>query len=395
VPPPTRSAALRSVEPDGRRPIDDDAPTAEVSVSERLDRAREVLADQGAGALLVGPGADLSYLTGHHAPPLERLTLLVVTPDEAPVLVLPELEAPLAAGAGVDEHVRLVPWGETTDPVALVTDHLRSAGAAASTLAVQDRLWSVFTLALQDALPEARWRPGSTVMRELRLRKEPAEIAALHAVGAAIDRVHGAVPDLLRAGRTEAEVARDLDALIREEHDEVNFIIVGSGPNGASPHHDVGDRRLEPGDAVVVDIGGTRAGYCSDMTRDYAVEHLPDGYAELHEVLERAQQAAVEAVAPGVSAESVDRAARRVITDAGYGERFIHRTGHGIGIEEHEEPWIVEGNTQVLEEGMAFSVEPGIYVPGTYGARIEDIVVVTDEGADRCNHRPREVVVCG
>jgi Xaa-Pro aminopeptidase len=364
-------------------------------VSERLDRAREVLADQGVGALLVGPGADLAYLVGHHAPPLERLTLLVVTPDEAPVLVLPELEAPLAAGAGVDEHARLVPWGETADPVALVAEHLRRTGAAASTLAVQDRLWSMFTLALQEALPEAGWRPGSTVLGELRLRKEPEELAALHAAGAAIDRVHAAVPELLRAGRTEAEVARDLDALIREDHDEVNFIIVGSGPNGASPHHEVGERRLEPGDAVVVDIGGTREGYCSDMTRNYAIEHVPEGYAQLHGVLERAQQAAVEAVAVGVSAQEIDRAARGVIAEAGYGEYFIHRTGHGIGIEEHEEPWIVEGNRQVLEAGMAFSVEPGIYVPGRYGARIEDIVVVTDDGADRCNHRPREVVVCG
>jgi Xaa-Pro aminopeptidase len=364
-------------------------------VTDRLDRARKVLAEQGVGALLVGPGADLGYLAGHHAPPLERLTLLVVTPDADPVLVLPELEAPLAAGAGVDQVARLLPWGETADPVALVVDHLHRAGAATSALAVQDRLWSVFTLALQEALPEARWLPGSRVMRELRLRKEPGEIAALHEVGAAIDRVHAAVPDLLRAGRTEAEVARDLDALIREEHDEVNFIIVGSGPNGASPHHDVGDRRLEPGDAVVIDIGGTRNGYCSDMTRNYVIERLPDGYGQLHEVLERAQQAAVDAVAPGATAEAIDRAARKVIEDAGYGEHFIHRTGHGIGIEEHEEPWIVEGNDQVLEPGMAFSVEPGIYVPGRYGARIEDIVVVTEDGVDRCNHRPRQVVVCG
>jgi Xaa-Pro aminopeptidase len=364
-------------------------------VTDRLDRARAVLADQGIGALLVGPGADLAYLVGHHAPPLERLTLLVVTPDEPPVLVLPALEAPLAASAGVDAHARLVPWEETQDPVGLVVDHLAAAGVDAGTLAVADRLWSVFTLTLQDALPGARWRPGSTVLRELRLRKEPEEIAALHAVGASIDRVHAAVPDLLAPGRTEAEVARDIDALIRREHDEVNFIIVGSGPNGASPHHEVGDRVLQPGDAVVIDIGGTRDGYCSDMTRNYAVERLPEGYGELHAVLERAQEAAVAAVAPGVPAQEIDRVARSIITEAGYGEYFIHRTGHGIGIEEHEEPWIVEGNQLELQPGMAFSVEPGIYVPDRYGARIEDIVVVTEDGVDRCNHRPLEVVVCG
>jgi Xaa-Pro aminopeptidase len=175
----------------------------------------------------------------------------------------------------------------------------------------------------------------------------------------------------------------------------VNFVIVGSGPNGASPHHEAGDRRLEDGDAVVVDIGGTRAGYCSDMTRDYAVGRLPEGYERLHAVLEQAQQAAVEAVAPGVAAEEIDATARGIIEEAGYGEQFIHRTGHGIGIEEHEEPWIVAGNRRPLEPGMAFSVEPGIYVPGRYGSRIEDIVVVTDDGVERCNHRPREVVVCG
>ncbi len=361
--------------------------------SPRLERARAIMAEAGVHALLVGPGADLRYLVGHEAPPLERLTLLVLPTQGRPSLVLPRLEAPMAEHAAA--HVDLLAWDETDDPVALVVDRLRAAGATAGTLAVQDRLWTMFTLALQSALPDARWVPGSTVLGELRLRKEPDEIAALHAAGAAIDRVHAQVPDLLRPGRTEREVATELDRLIREEHDVTNFVIVGSGPNGASPHHEAGDRRLEPGDAVVIDIGGTREGYCSDMTRDYVVGHVPEGYAQLHAVLEEAQQAAVDAVAPGVPAEAIDAAARDVIEQAGYGERFIHRTGHGIGIEEHEEPWIVAGNTRPLEPGMAFSVEPGIYVPGRYGSRIEDIVVVTDSGVERCNHRPREVVVCG
>jgi Xaa-Pro aminopeptidase len=350
------------------------------------------MAEAGIDALLVGPGADLRYLVDHEAPPLERLTLLILPADGPGTLVLPQLEAPLAEHAA--EHVELLPWGEVEDPVALVVDRLAAAGADRGSLAVQDRLWTMFTLSLQAALPSAGWVPGSRVLGELRLRKGPDEIAALHAAGAAIDRVHARVPELLRPGRTEREVAADLDALIREEHDVTNFVIVGSGPNGASPHHEAGDRRLEAGDAVVVDIGGTLAGYCSDMTRDYAVIHMPEGYERLHAVLEHAQQAAVEAVAPGVPAEQIDAVARRIIEDAGYGEQFIHRTGHGIGIEEHEEPWIVAGNRRPLEPGMAFSVEPGIYVPGRYGSRIEDIVVVTDDGVQRCNHRPREVVVC-
>ena len=361
----------------------------------RLDSARRAMRDADIGALLVGPSADLRYLVGYHALPLERLTLLVVPADGEPLLVVPELEAPRAVDSGAAELAPLAPWAETDDPIALVAGHLTATGATDGRLAVQDRLWSSFTLRLQAALPDASWVPGSTVMRELRMVKSPAEVQALREAGAAIDAVHARVPPLLRSGRTEAEVGRDIAELILEDHDEINFIIVASGPNGASPHHETGDRVLSPGDAVVVDIGGTRAGYCSDMTRDYVIESLPYGYAALHRVLEAAQEAAVRAVRPGVTAASVDAAAREVIAAAGYGERFVHRTGHGIGIEEHEEPWIVAGNHEPLVPGMAFSVEPGIYVPDRYGARIEDIVVVTDDGVEQLNLRPREVVVCG
>jgi Xaa-Pro aminopeptidase len=360
----------------------------------RLERTRRELTAQGVDALLVGPSADLRYLVGYHALPLERLTLLVVPAEGDAVLVVPELEAPRANDSGAGELVEVVPWSETDDPIELVRRWLRDRDRTGR-LALQDRLWTSFTLALQAALPDASWLPGSQVMRALRIIKDDAEVAALRDVGAAIDTVHAAVPELLRPGRTEAEVGRDIGELILEDHDEVNFIIVASGPNGASPHHETGDRVLQVGDAVVVDIGGTRAGYCSDVTRDYVIGEVPDGYGQLHDVLERAQDAAVDAVRPGVSAASVDAAARDLITEAGYGERFIHRTGHGIGVEEHEEPWIVAGNEQPLEPGMAFSVEPGIYVPGRYGARIEDIVVVTDDGVERLNHRPREVLVAG
>jgi len=362
--------------------------------TQRLERARAAMRDAGVDALLIGPSADLRYLVGYHALPLERLTLLVVPAEGDPTLVVPTLEAARAEEDGADRHVALRPWDETDDPVGLVRDLLGDAGADTGRLAVQDRLWSSFTLQLQAALPGADWVAGSRVMRALRLRKSPEEIQALRDVGAAIDAVHAAVPELLRAGRTEVEVGREIAELILEDHDEVNFVIVASGPNGASPHHETGARVLTTGDAVVVDIGGTRDGYCSDMTRDYVIGHAPAGYEELHAVLEQAQEAAVRAVRPGVPAAAIDEAARAVIRDAGYGDRFIHRTGHGIGVEEHEEPWIVGGNDEVVEAGMAFSVEPGIYVPGRYGARIEDIVVVTDDGVERVNHRPREIVVC-
>ncbi len=362
-------------------------------IEERTRRTQQVLREQEVAALLVGPSADLRYLVGYDALPLERLTLLIVPAEGELRLVVPELEAARAEASGATRLAELVPWGETDDPIALVATLLGPAGAGR--LAVQDRLWTSFTLALQGALPDASWRPGSRVMRELRVVKDEEERRLLREVGQAIDRVHAQVPALLRPGRTEREVGRDIAELILEDHDVVNFVIVGSGPNGASPHHETGERVLQPGDAVVVDIGGTRQGYCSDCTRNYLVEHAPAGYEELHRVLEAAQDAAVAAVRPGVPAESIDAAARELIAAAGYGERFVHRTGHGIGVEEHEEPWIVAGNTEPLVAGMAFSVEPGIYVPDRYGARIEDIVLVTDTGVERLNHRPRAALTAG
>lgn len=358
----------------------------------RLARAQQRLRDTDTAALFVGPSADLWWLVGYHALPLERLTLLVVPAEGEPTLVVPELEVPRARDAGAGQLVEIASWGEVQDPFDLVARALAGTDTEGR-MAVQDRLWSTFTLQLQARFPGATWTTSGHVTGHLRLHKTPEEVAALARVGEAIDDVHAQVPDLLAPGRTEAEVGRDIADRIQASHDEVNFVIVGSGPNGASPHHEVGDRVLEHGDAVVVDIGGTLDGYCSDETRSYAVGAPPEGYQDLHDVLQAAQRAAVEAVRPGATAESIDRAARQPITDAGYGDHFIHRTGHGIGVEEHEEPWIVAGNTQVLAPGMAFSVEPGIYLPGRHGARIEDIVVVTDDGVRACNHRPHELLV--
>lgn len=356
----------------------------------RIERARRVLRAQDLDALLVGPSPDLRYLIGYDALPLERLTMLVLPADGPARLVVPELEAARAEASGATTHARLRTFGEVDDPIAVVAELVREASRARR-LAVGDQTWSTFTLALQAALPDAAWTVGSRVTRELRVCKTAEEVAALRDAAAAIDAVHAEVAGLLRVGRTEAEVGRDITELILADHDVVNFVIVGSGPNGASPHHALGQRRLEAGDPVVVDIGGTRNGYCSDETRNYVVGECPEEYARLHAVLEEAQAAGVAAVAPGRTAESVDAAAREVIAAAGFADAFIHRTGHGIGVEEHEEPWIVAGNTEVLRTGMAFSVEPGIYLPGRYGARIEDVVVVTDDGVANLNQRPRGV----
>ncbi|MFN2555930.1 MAG: M24 family metallopeptidase [Nitriliruptorales bacterium] len=358
----------------------------------RLERAQRVLRERDVDALLAGPSADLYWLVGYRAPPLERLTLLVLPANGPAALIVPELEAPRARASGAGELVEILTWQEHEDPIGMVARVLDASDCLPDgRLAVQDRLWSVFLLRLQAVLPGAAWLTGGDISRELRVCKSQDEIEKLRQAAGAIDRVHSHMPSFLRPGRSEVAVSHDIAEAILEEHDEVNFVIVASGPNGASPHHETGDRILEPGDPIVVDIGGTREGYCSDMTRNYVIGNVPDDYRELHEVLEEAQQAGVEAVRPGVSAEEVDACCRGRLAEAGYGEMFIHRTGHGIGVDEHEEPYLVAGNKEPLRPGMAFSVEPGIYVPGRYGARIEDIVVVTADGFERLNHLPRGI----
>jgi Xaa-Pro aminopeptidase len=361
--------------------------------SDRLDRARKAAADAGLDVLLITPGANLRYLTGYDALPLERLTCLVLPVDGDPVLVVPELERPAAVASPAGRlALELVDWPETADPYALVASRLP---ASAQRIGLDDRMWAERVIRFRAALPGVEQALAGPVLRELRMRKSPAEVAALRRAGEAIDRVHARMSEWLRPGRTEREVGRDIaDAILTEGHVRVDFVIVGSGPNGASPHHELSDRVIEAGEPIVVDIGGTTEdGYCSDETRTYALGEPPAEFVRYYEILRAAQEAACAAVRPGVACEHVDGVAREIIGEAGYGEFFVHRTGHGIGLETHEEPYIVSGNTVALEPGMAFSVEPGIYLPGRHGARIEDIVVCTESGGERLNLRPRELAV--
>lgn len=365
----------------------------------RIDRARAAAAAADTDALLISPGSDLRYLLGQAGGSFERLTTLVVPASDAPpALVLPKLEAPGYADVPMDElGVELVTWVDGENPYRLVAD-LAGRGVALRRVAVSDATIALHVLNLRAAMDGAEQVLAGPIVRELRMRKDAAEIDALRTAGQAIDRVHARVPEFLRAGRTEAEVGADIAAAIIEEgHTEAEFIIVGSGPNGASPHHDVSDRVIEPGDVVVVDIGGPiPAGYNSDCTRTYSVgEPSAPDVADTYAVLERAQRAAVDAVRPGATAQDIDRAARDIITEAGFGEQFIHRTGHGIGLDVHEEPYIMAGNDLVLEPGMAFSVEPGIYQDRRWGARIEDIVVVTEGGVEPLNNQPHSLVAVG
>ena len=359
----------------------------------RLDVVAGAVRDAGLSALLLTPGPDLRYVTGYDAKQLERLTCLAIpaSGDGEPFLLVPRLELKAAqASPASGQSIEILTWGETEDPFWMIKKRLGDLASAG----LSDRMWALHVLQFAKTFHHAELRLASTILSPLRIRKTQAEVEALREAGQAIDRVHAKVPGWLRPGLTEREVgAKIAEAILGEGHVQVDFVIVGSGPNAASPHHEVSDRILRNGDVVVVDIGGTMpSGYCSDCTRTYAIGAPPAEFTSYYEVLREAQDAACQAAGPGVTAESVDRAARHIIADAGYGEWFIHRTGHGIGLESHEDPYIVEGNDTELQPGMAFSVEPGIY-PGPHGARIEDIVVCTGDGYERLNNVPRDLVI--
>jgi Xaa-Pro aminopeptidase len=341
------------------------------------------MGEVGVDVLLLSHGADLPWLTGYRAMPLERVTVLVLPLVGDPVLVVPGLEAPRVARA--DRLFTVRPWSDGEDPVAIVASLV---GPTVRRAAVSDRAWASTVLDLQQALGATDWVAASTVTSPVRAVKDPGEVAALRAAGAAADRVAaqlqaGAIP---LVGRSEADVSAEIGRrLLAEGHTAVNFAIVGSGPNGASPHHEPGARVIGAGETVVCDFGGTLSpggdtGYCSDITRTVVTGEPSGEVAECYAVLLEAQQAAVAAAVSGVTAESVDRVARDIITAGGFGDRFVHRTGHGIGIEEHEDPYLVVGNVEPLRPGHAFSVEPGIYLPGRFGMRLEDIVVIGDDG---------------
>lgn len=360
--------------------------------AQRLRAAAAASAEAGLAGLVITPGYDLRYLLGSRAQTFERLTALVLPADGDPTVVVPRLElAALKESAVPELGVAVQDWVDGHDPYAIVAAALGGAPAHA---AVTDSMPALHLLPLAEVLGEVPVL-ATDVLRRLRMIKDTAEIDALRKAGAAIDRVHARVPEFLVPGRTEADVAADIaEAIVAEGHSEVAFIIVGSGPHGADPHHESSDRELRAGDIVVVDIGGPyEPGYNSDSTRTYSIGEPDPEIARQYAVLQRAQQTAVAAVRPGITAAEVDAAARDVLAGDGLADAFVHRTGHGIGLSVHEEPYIVAGNDIPLEEGMAFSVEPGIYFPGSWGARIEDIVIVTADGGVSVNHRPHELVV--
>jgi Xaa-Pro aminopeptidase len=360
--------------------------------ADRLLRATAEAATRSIAALLVTPSADYEYLLGYRPPAMERLTCLILPVEGVPALVVPRLEEPLARGAigALAEGIEIIAWEETEDPFQLVKARLRGA----LRVGLQDQMWSRFVLRLRALLDPAELVDASPAIGAVRRVKQPEEVDRLRAAASAADEAMLAITAERLSGRSEEEVSRRInELLLTSGHDTAEFAIVASGPNSASPHHSPGERIIEAGDAVVLDIGGIRDAYCSDTTRTAFVGEPPADFAAMYEVLRAAQAAACAAVAPGVPARDIDRAARRIIEEAGYGEAFMHRTGHGIGLEVHEEPYIVESNDEPLVAGNAFSIEPGIYIADQWGARIEDIVVCTDAGGQRLNTNSTELIL--
>ena len=355
----------------------------------RAHAAQRSMQEQGIDALLIGPGSNMFYLTGIHAMASERLYMMILPASGTPRIVLPELEK-----LGASEHATyfdLVSWTDAQGYTDVLT---RSLDMAHKKIAVDNYLYSQYLIDAQQVLGNASFVKGSEVMRPLRIHKSDEEIAIMKQAAANADKTLAELKQLQWSGRREADIMVDAQRILTGNGQEkMEFCIVGSGANGAKPHHHTGDKLIEPGDVIVFDFGGPYKGYHSDMTRTLLIEGgSPDPeYFRVHETVNAARQAAHDAVRIGATCESVDAAARKVITDAGYGEYFVHRTGHGIGVDLHEDPYIREGNPELLEEGMAFSIEPGIYLPGRFGCRIEDIAIVTKQGSMNLNQSPHEV----
>lgn len=359
--------------------------------AERLRRVSAALAEADADLLLAGPSSDLYYLTGLAGNPSERLKVLLVSRGGGTAMVLPAFEVALIDHLSV--RPTLYSWEEVQDPLAALQRAVRELGGARR-VAVAPQLWSVFLLRIQRALPDARFVDGGPLISSLRMRKSPAELELMRAAARIADQAYLQLIEQPVGGRTEREVLTAIhDSLRRGGMDRLGGGIVGAGPNGASPHYKTADRTIAQGEAVVIDYGGQHRNYSADITRTPHVGAPGEDFRRVYQVVQDAQQAAFESVHPGVTCEAIDQVARDYITKEGYGKYFIHRVGHGIGLDGHEEPYLVQGNTLPVEEGMTFSIEPGVYLPGRFGVRIEDIVVVTADGADRLNTCTRDLTV--
>ena len=356
----------------------------------RLERARELMIAEELDLLVIGPSADQFYFIGRQMPLTERLSALVIPAAGPPAMIVPKLQVPLAADLPFEAEI--VPWDETENPIAKLAK--RATGTDAQTIAVNDHLWSGFLLRLQSELPGVQYRNGGDVVSRLRRVKDNSEIAGLREANRRFDVLWEEfcqTESLI--GKTEYEIQKRLREMMTEQGmEEIGWCDVGSGPNGASPLHHWSHRVVERGDPIVIDFAASLNGYWADTCRTPVAGDPDPEFIEIYDIDRAAHEAAQAAVRPGVTCQEIDRAARRVIADAGYGEYFVHRVGHGIGIDAHEHPYIVEGNDTPLEPGMTFSNEPGIYIPGRWGVRIENITAVTSEGCEIFSTAPKELI---
>lgn len=360
---------------------------------DRLHRVQQSLREADLDFVFLTISPDLLYLTGYSSFVSERLTLLIIPPEGRSALVCPDFETGMVAHLA--DEVDIIGWAESQNPVALVCETLASLGCPSPRrIAVSDHAWAVFLLRFQAALPHTRFVPASCLLAPMRRVKDQREVQILKK---AQDMAVEGFRQLLQqpfTGRTEKQVAATLRHLFETlGFERVDVILVGSGPNGANPHLAPTDRVIQHGDPVVIDFGAVHNGYYCDCTRTVHVGPPSDEFRKVFETVRRANHAALAAIRPGVSCESIDRAARQVIEEAGYGRFFTHRLGHGIGLEVHEEPYMVEGNSLLLEPGMTFTNEPGIYLPGKFGCRLEDVVMVTESGGAALTDYTHELII--
>lgn len=358
----------------------------------RLDRLRAQMARADVDLVALAPGAHLAWLTGL-SPHADERPLLFCATAQGEGLLMPGLEAD-----SLRQHTDFpfFEWSDAEGP-AQAFDALLDAvgGGDARSIALDECMRADHAALVQDRLPGARRQFSETTVGALRMRKEAGEYATLKRNAQVADRAMQAAWDAMQPGMTETEVAQVARDCFAELGARPLFTIVGTGGNGAYPHHQTGETRLRPGDAVVMDIGGGMNSYSSDITRMALISAPPEGYHEVHAIVERAVQAAMAAARAGVAAHQVDDAARAVISDAGYGDYFVHRTGHGMGVEVHEPPYITGSSQTVLDEGMVFSIEPGIYLPGRFGIRLEDIVILRSDGPEILSDLPRDARIIG
>ena len=354
----------------------------------KINSLRARMKDNDVDLVALGPGTHMNWLLGFNPYPDERPCLLLIG-KEKEAFLMPSVNA---EDARKRTDIEITSWKDENGPDQALKDALLYIGeSTAKHIAIDEAMRSHFALIVIEALPNPTYEFTTSTIGALRMRKDQTEFINLKENALIDDRAMQAGFAAIKEGVTELEIGEAINKHFISEGAKPQFCIVGSGPNGAFPHHHTGDRKVEYGDAVLIDIGGRKGTFPSDMTRMSVLGEPPEGYLEIHAIVERAVQAAMSAAKPGVMAKDVDAAARGVITEAGYGEFFVHRTGHGLGIDIHEPPYITATSEVILDEGMVFSIEPGIYLQSRFGVRLEEIVILRADGPEILSELTREL----